>query len=101
MPRHRHPHQVPPHELEGHFGPPHHGPHHGPRHGRHPLPPHLRAEMDWPWLDARGRRLMQQILDSPEQADAAAEILSDAPPEFAALAALVLGVFEKLSRAEA
>lgn len=55
--------------------------------------------MDWPWLDQRGRELMREVFDQPERAESAADVLADAPPEFAALAALVLCVYEQLSRA--
>jgi hypothetical protein len=44
---------------------------------------------------------LDEIFERPEEAEAAADVLADAPPEFAALSALVLGVFERLSRQEA
>ena len=89
--RHRHHPPPPPHETLG--LPP------GPEHlyGRPPLPPHLR-EMEWSGFSVRQRQLMAEVFDPPDEAEAAAEILATAPPEFAALSSLVLSVYERLSR---
>jgi hypothetical protein len=90
--RHRHHPPPPPHETLG--LPP--GPE-GHLFGRHPVPPHLR-EAQWSGFSIRQRQLMAEIFDRPEESEAAADILATAPPEFAALSALVLGVYERLSR---
>jgi hypothetical protein len=68
---------------------------------RHPLPPHLREEMAADLMSDRQRRLIVEILGRGDEAERVADVLADSPPEFAALSALVLGVYERLSRSPA
>jgi hypothetical protein len=90
-PRHRH--GPPPHDL--HDEPDHVPPHlrHGPRH------PHDRDALRALALGPRERRAMDELYDDPRAAEEAFELLSEAPPEFAVLAGLVLRACERLTDA--